>query len=177
MMNEAIEQIDWNALYSVGKDSKDFTFDLFDPLLLADDPASQNWTATVNIRGQYGDRASARKNILFRGGVPAPHELDVNHVWYMAEPKPSVKGVDLDNDKLWRKFNRTELKIDEAFLCAFFNAASFEIQSFLIEAGWYGRKFSMRAGCSMCPCSPGYNLKSANGFIKNTAIDVTFKKK
>jgi len=29
----------------------------------------------------------------------------------------------------------------------------------------------------MCRCSPGYNLKSANGFIRNTAIDVVFKKK
>jgi len=177
MMNETIDKVDWNALYSAGKHSKDFTFDLFDPLLLAENPASQNWTVTVNFRDRYSDRASAKKNIIFRGGVPSPHELDVNHAWYMAEPKPSVKGVDLENDKLWRKFNRTELKIDEAFLSAFFNAASFEIQSFLIEAGWYARKFSMYAGCSMCKCSPGYNLKSANGFIKNVAIDVTFKRK
>ena len=177
MMNETIEQIDWDALYSVGKNSKDFTFDLFDPLLLADNSASQNWTATVSFRGRYGDRANAKKNIIFRSGVPSPKELDASHPYYMEEPRPSVKGVDLDNDKLWRKFNRKELKLDEAFLSAFFNAASFEIQSFLIEAGWYSRKFSMRAGCSMCPCSPGYNLKSANGFIKNTAIDVVFKKK
>ena len=176
-MNETLDKVDWNALYSVGKDSKEFTFDMFDPLLLADNPASQNWTATVSFRGRYGDRANAKKNVLFRNGVPNPHELETNHAWYMEEPKPSVKGVDLANDKLWRKFNRMELKLDEMFLNAFFNAASFEIQSFLIEAGWYGRKFSMYAGCSMCKCSPGYNMKSAGGNIKNTAIDVTFKRK
>ena len=177
MMNETIEAIDWNALYSVGNERKEFTFDLFDPLLLADNPASQNWTATVSFRGRYGDRMNAKKNIIFRDGVPSPKELETNHPWYMEMPEHSVKGQDKDNDKLWRKYNKLELKLDEAFLSAFFNAASFEIQSFLIEAGWYGRKFSMRAGCSMCPCSPGYNLKSANGFIKNTAIDVVFKKK
>jgi len=176
MMNEALDKVDWNALYSVGKDSKEFTFDMFDPLLLADNPASQNWTATVSFRGQYGDRANAKKNILFRSGVPSPHELETSHSWYMEEPKPSVKGADKENDKLWRKFNRVELKLDEMFLNAFFNVASFEIQSFLIEAGWYERKFSMYAGCSMCKCSPGYNMKSA-GSIKNTAIDVVFKKK
>jgi hypothetical protein len=177
MMNETIEQIDWNALYSTGKHTKDFTFDMCDPLLLADSPLSQNWTATVNFRARYSDRYSAKKNILFRGGVPSPKELEANHPWYMEDPKPSVKGVDKENDKLWRKFNRMELKLDEAYLNAFFNVASFEIQSFLIEAGWYGRKFSMYAGCSMCKCSPGYNLKGANGIIKNIAIDVTFKKK
>lgn len=175
MMNETIDKVDWNALYSVGSNSKKFTFDLFDPL--KPEGTVQSWTATVSFRGHYGDRANAKKNIIFRDGVPAPHELDVNHPWYMEEPKPSVKGVDKDNDKLWRKFNRLELKLDEAFLNSFFNAASFEIQSFLIEAGWYGRKFSMYAGCSMCKCSPGYNLKSASGCIKNTAIDVNFKKK
>jgi hypothetical protein len=177
MMNETIDKVDWNALYSTGKHAKDFTFDMFDPLLLADNSASQNWTATVNFRSQYSDRYSAKKNILFRGGVPSPKELETSHPWYMEDPKPSVKGVDKENDKLWRRFNRMELKLDEAYLNAFFNAASFEIQSFLIEAGWYSRKFSMYAGCSMCKCSPGYNLKSANGFIKNVAIDVTFKKK
>jgi len=177
MMNETIEAIDWNVLYSVGNGRKEFTFDLFDPLLLTDNPASQNWTATVSFRARYGDRANAKKNIIFRDGVPSPKELDASHPYYMEEPMPSVKGVNKKNDKLWRKFNKMELKLDEAFLGAFFNAASFEIQSFLIEAGWYGRKFSMYAGCSMCRCSPGYNLKSANGFIKNVAIDVTFKKK
>lgn len=95
----------------------------------------------------------------------------------MEKPEHSVKGQDKENDKLWRRYNKLELKLDEAFLAGFFNVASFEIQSFLIEAGWYNMKFSMRAGCSMCPCSPGYNLKSANGFIKNTAIDVIFKAK
>lgn len=177
MMNETIEQINWNGLYSVGNERKEFTFDLFDPLLLADNPASQNWTATVSFRDRYGDRMNAKKNIIFRDGVPAPHELEANHSWYMVKPEHSVKGEDKENDKLWRKYNKLELKLDEAFLSAFFNVASFEIQSFLIEAGWYSRKFSMRAGCSMCPCSPGYNLKSANGFIKNVAIDVVFKEK
>jgi hypothetical protein len=177
MMNETIEQIDWNALYSVGKHSKEFTFDMFDPLLLAENPASQNWSATVTFRDRYGDRANAKKNIIFRDGVPAPHELQANHPWYMVKPEHSVKGEDKENDKLWRKYNKLELKLDEVFLGSFFNVASFEIQSFLIEAGWYSRKFSMRAGCSMCPCSPGYNLKSANGFIKNVAIDVAFKEK
>jgi hypothetical protein len=177
MMNETIEQIDWNALYSVGSERKEFTFDLFYPLLLVDNPASQNWTASVSFRRGYGDRANAKKNIIFRDGVPSPKELNASLLYHMEEPMPSVKGVNKENDKLWRKFNKIELKLDEAFLSAFFNAASFEIQSFLIEAGWYGRKFSMYAGCSMCRCSPGYNLKSANGFIKNVAIDVVFKKK
>ena len=177
MMNETIEPINWNGLYSVGDERKEFTFDMFDPLLLADNPASQNWTATVSFRGRYGDRANAKKNIIFRDGVPSPKELDASHPCYMEEPMPSVKGVNKENDKLWRKYNKLELKLDDTFLCAFFNVASFEIQSFLIEAGWYGRKFNMYAGCSMCRCSPGYNLKSANGFIQNTAIDVTFKKK
>jgi hypothetical protein len=174
MMNETVEQIDWNALYSVGKDVKEFTFDMFDPLYVDD---KQCWTATVNFRARYSERYTAKKNILFRCGMPAPDELKPDHRWYMAKPEHSVKGADIVNDKLWRKFNRTELKIDETFLHAFFNVASFEIQSFLIEAGWYNMKFSMYAGCSMCRCSPGYNLKSANGFIKNTAIDVVFKKK
>lgn len=177
MMNETIEPINWNALYSVGKDTKEFTFDMFDPLLLAENPASQNWTATVTFRDRYGDRANAKKNIIFRDGVPSPRELEANHPWYMEIPEHSVKGQDKENDKLWRKYNKLELKLDDTFLCAFFDVASFEIQSFLIEAGWYGRKFSMYAGCSTCRCSPGYNLKSANGFIRNVAIDVVFKKK
>lgn len=177
MMNETIEPINWNALYSVGKHSKQFTFDMFDPLMLAENPASQNWTATVTFRDRYSERSSAKKNIIFRDGVPSPKELEANHSWYMEMPEHSVKGKDKENDKLWRKYNKLELKLDEAFLSAFFNVASFEIQSFLIEAGWYSRKFSMFAGCSTCRCSPGYNLKSANGFIKNVAIDVVFKKK
>ena len=174
MMNETIDKIDWNALYSSGKHNKDFTFDMFDPLYVDD---KQCWTATVNFRARYSERYSAKKNILFRGGVPSPDELKPDHCWYMQKPEHSIKGADKVNDKLWRKYNRTELKLDETFLHAFFNVASFEIQSFLIEAGWYGMKFSMRAGCSMCPCSPGYNLKSANACITNTAIDVTFKLK
>jgi hypothetical protein len=177
MMNETIEPINWNALYSVGKHSKEFTFDMFDPLLLAENSASQNWTATVTFRDRYSERSSAKKNIVFRDGVPSPKELEPNHAWYMEMPEHSVKGKDKENDKLWRKYNKLELKLDEAFLAGFFNVASFEIQSFLIEAGWYSRKFSMYAGCSTCRCSPGYNLKSANGFIKNVAIDVVFKKK
>jgi hypothetical protein len=177
MMNETIEPINWNGLYSVGKHSKEFTFDMFDPLLLAENPASQNWTATVTFRDRYSERSSAKKNIIFRDGVPSPKELETNHAWYMEMPEHSVKGKDKENDRLWRKYNKLELKLDEAFLAGFFNVASFEIQSFLIEAGWYSRKFSMYAGCSTCRCSPGYNLKSANGFIKNVAIDVVFKKK
>jgi len=81
------------------------------------------------------------KSLVFTYGEPPPA---------MVKPPPSRKGVDLENDKLWRKYNKLEIKSMKSFI--------------LSSLGFLGispgrLRFSRNTGCSMCPCSPGHRTQ------------------
>jgi len=175
MMNEAIEKVDWSGLYSFGKERKEFTFDLPSPVSLSN--SSLSWEAKVFFSPGYSGRYGAKRNLIFVDGIPSPNDLSAYEPLYMAEPTPGPKGVNAEEDRVWRKFNRRELKLFNLFLGQFFNHATDEIQTFLIQAGWYNRKFDHYAGCSMCKCSRGFVMKDESGEIKNIAVYVDFKEK
>jgi len=49
-----------------------------------------------------------------------------------------------------------------------------EIIEILEQAGYEEREFDIYAGCSLCPCSPGFKLPSSKQ-LKNVAIFINFK--
>ena len=174
-MNETINKVDWTTLYSYGTNQKNFTFDLPSPVSLAN--SSLAWEASVYFRPGYSDRFGVKRNLIFVDGVPSPNDLALYEFLYMAEPMPGPKGVDAEEDKIWKKFNRREIKLFNLFLDQFFNQATDEIQTFLTQAGWYNRRFDHYAGCSMCKCSRGFVMKDEMNEIKNVAVYVGFREK
>lgn len=72
--------------------------------------------------------------------------------WINERPYPSRKGEDTDNDKLWRKYNKLEIKLmQEAIDLAVTN-------NFIPEEIGKHLKFSRTYYCS-CGCSPGFVYK------------------
>jgi hypothetical protein len=63
-------------------------------------------------------------------------------------PPYSTKGDDPEIDKEWVRYNRAEVETIRQAAAAVFKEIGVET----------GMKFSKRAGCSMCPCSPGLIL-------------------
>lgn len=68
--------------------------------------------------------------------------------------KSGLKGEDPDMDKLWSRWNRAEVRVmrEDAEKTLF--AAG-------IDNGEGTLKFSRKAGCSLCPCSPGFILENS----------------
>jgi len=86
-------------------------------------------------------REANRLERFFVAGEPEPS---------LERPPYGIKGENLDNDAAWRRYNREEVRIMRKYLAA----AGIEVQ---------GLRFSRKAGCSLCECSPGFVGGKRNG--------------
>jgi hypothetical protein len=69
------------------------------------------------------------------------------------EPAYSVRGEDEVSDKAWDSYNRSFVKLMKSFATESLAAGGVELPKV---------SFSRKAGCSMCPCSPGFILDETN---------------
>lgn len=98
----------------------------------------------------YSDwsRSRQKKSRLYYGETGVMLKVVGDHPGY------SRRGDDAENDKAWRKYNRTESELARAAIEAAFPQ--------------FGKSsFSRYAGCS-CPCSPGFIsqvLRGGEGWI------------
>jgi len=124
-----------------------------------------------------------KKNYLFVSGEPSKEEK--NKV-IKKEVEVSPGGANLSN---LTYNNIVENKKDESNTINLFldsldwylisnkevNKDCDDIITFLQNAGYEEREFDVYAGCSVCPCTPGFILNSENELITNTAIYINFK--
>ncbi len=93
----------------------------------------------------------------------------------MEQPPFSSKGDDPANDKLWREYNRLEV-------VAMRSKIAKSIPAIAAASGYYidisRLRFSRKAGCSSCPCSPGFIYAGDADFIDIwiSAADTTAKR-
>lgn len=143
----------------------------------------KNVHVTVKILPKFGDRANARKNVLFITGEPSPHELPMNHKYHMLEQMPGPCGKDELIDKLWKQYNRKEVLIMKLFLNKMAEAVEqlakqgqeqyMTMHSWIQHSGFYNKQFNAYAGCNTCRCSPGFVMRGSN--ITNCAMHVVVK--
>lgn len=84
----------------------------------------------------------------------------------LARPEYTARGEDEASDKAWDKYNRAEIKIMRRKALAW-----------LAANGYEGVKvnFSRHAGCSGCPCSPGFIVEKTLSYGENSrAVDSIF---
>lgn len=93
----------------------------------------------------YGYPASYNERMM---GKKTRVYCDLNYdVFPLERPAYTVRGEDLENDKRWDVYNRTEIKVMRE-----------KIELAFKEAGIEGKlSFSRKAGCS-CGCSAGFIL-------------------
>lgn len=101
---------------------------------------------TITLQRRYADRPRDT-HLIFVDNTPDPD---------MPRPPHTVKGDDPKVDKAWRRYNRMQIQIMRD---AAARATGFDPKDL---------RFSRRAGCSMCPCSPGFIVPAT------TVNDVTF---
>lgn len=101
------------------------------------------------VRISYPGYAQRREKSVIYVSSPSPDE-----VFGLAQPAPSCKGDDPENDRLWRKYNKAELAIQRGLLqlkrAELLKAFGFEGENPDVVFKW-----SRTAGCS-CGCSPGW---------------------
>lgn len=75
----------------------------------------------------------------------------------LAQPPYGSKGENADNDAAWVAYNKEEVRIMRVIL----DKVAAEIDARFPEVGMARAKmtFDRHAGCSMCPCSPGFVVK------------------
>jgi hypothetical protein len=95
----------------------------------------EEFVVKVTRNGAYS-YGNAWKTRVFVGGQPDPK---------MPRPEYTVIGESPENDRLWKQYNREEIKIHKAVASAVSKA----------DERVTDLKFSRKAGCS-CPCSPGF---------------------
>lgn len=167
MMNtEAVEpKLDFEGYH------KDYTFDVVDVL-------DKSYTVKLHINCRNSERYGAKGNVFYIDGTPRPHELSSLHKFYHEELEPGPRGVDIDQDKKWKKYNRSEVKIFNMFINRFMDYLNSmgspyqQLYYYILDAGLDNRKWNMHAGCSMCKCSPGFKMKGIH--IKNNAFSLSF---
>jgi hypothetical protein len=104
-------------------------------------------TKTDDFSGRSG------KTKAFVWGTPDPEELGQT----VARPMYSMIGDDPVNDAAWKAYNKLEIANQRHF----------------VEAAIEGKfGFSRKAGCSMCPCSPGFVMKDGS-YGYNTTFNIT----
>jgi len=112
-------------------------------------------SATMTVREiSWKDRARRKDGRAFIWDAPTPEE---SHG--MARPPYSMKGDDLANDKLWRKYNHIEVANQRAVLMRALDLAGFKPTRVV---------WNDKAGCP-CGCSKGFNLR---GFDLDLYINV-----
>ena len=111
-----------------------------------DNDAKITFSTTERSANRYN--AKGQKVKIFVSGEPDPSDLGI----MPQPPYGSTKGDGSEDDKLWKVWNRTEVAIMKHFVdrALLFMARKFE--------GAEGAKahYSRYAGCSSCPCSPGF---------------------
>jgi hypothetical protein len=101
---------------------------------------------TYEVKTVKRDRPGKAR--VFIWGAPEPE---------ITLPAPKERGVDVENDKIYDRYNRAWVRIRKAHLVAVMEAG-------LIPGGENVKpRFSKKAGCS-CPCSPGFILEGTYGF-------------
>lgn len=93
------------------------------------------------------------------------------HVWGsevtdMERPPYSIKGQNAENDELWKKYNRLEIKAQRDVISVALDDIALAVR--IPED--FKFTFSRNAGCS-CPCSPGFIVNSTLKTIDSN-IDV-----
>jgi len=154
-----------------GKYYKDYTFEVVDVL-----DKSYNVKLTVNRRNS--ERYGAKGNVFYIDGTPSPHELCTMHKFYHEELDAGPQGLDPEQDKKWKKYNRLEVKIFNMYINRFMDylrGMGYPYQHlyyYILDAGIDNRKWNLHAGCSMCKCSPGFKMKGNH--ITNHSFSLTF---
>lgn len=109
---------------------------------------------TVRIMQRHFEKPSAYYgNTRVYASIPTTVSLGAEH------PPYSVIGEDPENDKAWRAFN----KLEDTTMQVLVRLALKATDSLLTGPSDYKVSFSRKAGCSMCPCSPGYILRAGQG--------------
>lgn len=169
MMNTEtiVPEIDFEG----GSYFKDYNFEEVDV-----QDKSYNVKLTVNRRNS--ERYGAKGNVFYIDGTPSPHELSPYHKFYHEELRAGPRGVDLEQDKKWKKYNRLEVKIFDMFINRFMDYLNgmnhHQLYHYILDAGLDYRKWNMHAGCSMCKCSPGFKMKSVSGGVTNHSFSLSF---
>jgi hypothetical protein len=150
---------------------KDYTFDVVNVL-----DKSYNVKLTVNRRNS--ERFGARGNVFYIDGTLSPHELSVHHKFYMGKLQTGTQGENSEYDRLWRKYNRNEVKIFNMYINRFMDylrGLGYPYQQlyyYILDAGIDNRKWNMYTGCTTCKCSPGFKMKGNH--ITNHSFSLSF---
>jgi len=123
------------------------------------DGTDTNYTRVTTKLQDYGKSGHL---LVFVDGEPKPENIDGSGI--TERPEPGPKGVDEANDKAWRKYNRMEVKIMRAIV-------GLGLQMNNMEA--LNIRFSSKAGCGMCPCSPGFIVEVDGMYLGGKALYIT----
>ena len=105
--------------------------------------------------GAGNDRWKQNKIVINAGTCPSPTDLGLPGI---PEGPNSDDGGPID--QAWKVYNKNEKKIHKLLMAEFKD----EITAIIAEHSNYDYAdlkvlFNKYAGCSMCPCSPGWNVK------------------
>jgi len=171
MMNTETDTVEPKIDFN-GEWYKEYTFDIVDVL-------DKSYTVKLHVNRRYSERYGAKGNIFFINGTLSPHELSPFHKLYHEELDAGPKGIDPEQDKKWKKYNRLEVKIFNIYINRFMDylrGMGYPYQDlyyYILDAGLDNRKFNVYAGCSMCKCSPGFKMKGVH--VKNNAFSLSFE--
>ena len=113
------------------------------------------------------ERDGRRKGSRVYVSLPwAPEELPYTGITQV--PPYGIKGKNAANDLEWKRYNRKEVSMQMDVLKR-------AVQGGLIAASVMEAKHSRYAGCSMCPCSPGWVWKDGTQYYNSLSIRITVK--
>ena len=123
------------------------------------DGTDTNYTRVTTKLGNYGKRGHL---LVFVSGEPRPEDVDGSGI--DERPVPGAQGVNEADDKAWRKYNRMEVKIMRAIVGLGLEMNNMEALNI---------RFSRKAGCGMCPCSPGFIVEVDGQYLGGKALYIT----
>jgi hypothetical protein len=150
---------------------KDYTFEAVDVL-------DKSYNVKLSINRRNSERYGARGNVFYIDGTPSPHQLSTFHKFYHEKLDTGPRGINPEQDKKWKKYNRNEVKIFNMYINRFMDylgGVGYPYQQlyyYILDAGIDNRKWNLNAGCSMCKCSPGFKMKGNH--IINHSFSLTF---
>lgn len=111
---------------------------------------TEAYTITVRFAKNNWDREAQRKTRLYVSGET---KVDFTEAYELQKANGYAPiGTNPDEDKLFRKLNREVVKNKRAVAADAIEAV-YELGEMIDSSKL---SFSNKAGCSMCPCSPGF---------------------
>lgn len=133
--------------------------------------------AAQRINADYHKRNKFYASVTF----PSPEDRG-----WMEQPPYGAKGDNEENDRLWKKYNKLEKKIVselwdlEVTTVLVDMLTQIGLETVARRIDFTKMQFDMKAGCSMCPCSPGWRFRDSEGkrlsiapYVDNVSIWIT----